>query len=37
VAHRHPGGHFGKVVGYAIGFMALIAGSLTYVFLIRGH
>jgi hypothetical protein len=32
-----PGGHFGKVVGYAVGFMALVTGSLTYVFLIRGH
>jgi hypothetical protein len=32
-----PRGHFGKVAGYAVGFMALVTGSLTYVFLIRGH
>jgi len=25
------------VLGYAAGFMALITGSLVYVFLIRGH
>jgi len=31
------GGHFGKLLGYASAFMALVTGSLVYVFLIRGH
>jgi hypothetical protein len=31
------GGHFTRVVGYAVGFMALVTGSLAYVFLLRGH
>jgi hypothetical protein len=31
------GGHFKKVLGYAVAFMALVTGSLTYVFLIRGR
>jgi hypothetical protein len=31
------GGHFGKVLGYATAFMVLVTGSLTYVFLLRGH
>jgi hypothetical protein len=30
-------GQFGKVLGYATAFMALVTGSLVYVFLIRGH
>lgn len=32
-----PAGHFTKVLGYAAAFMALVTGSLAYVFLIRGH
>jgi len=32
-----PGGQFKKVLGYAVAFMMLVTGSLTYVFLIRGH
>jgi hypothetical protein len=31
------GGHFKRVLGYATAFMLLVTGSLTYVFLIRGH
>jgi len=31
------GGHFTRVLGYATGFMALVTGSLVYVFLLRGH
>jgi hypothetical protein len=31
------GGPFTKVLGYAAAFMALVAGSLAYVFLIRGY
>jgi hypothetical protein len=31
------GGQFGRVFGYAAAFMALVTGSLAYVFLIRGH
>lgn len=30
-------GSFGKVLGYALGFMALVTGSLAYVFFLRGH
>jgi len=33
-----PGGaSFGRVLGYATAFMALVTGSLVYVFLIRGY
>jgi hypothetical protein len=31
------GGHFGKLAGYAAALMALVTGSLVYVFLIRGY
>ena len=31
------GGSFTKVAGYATALMALVTGSLVYVFLIRGH
>jgi hypothetical protein len=31
------GGHFTNVLGFAAGFMALVTGSLVYVFLLRGH
>ena len=30
-------GHFTKLLGYASAFMALVTGSLVYVFLIRGY
>jgi hypothetical protein len=30
------GTHFGKVLGYAVAFMALVTGSLVYVFLLGG-
>jgi hypothetical protein len=29
--------HFAKLAGYAAAFMALVTGSLVYVFLVRGH